>query len=489
MANNSESITSPNSGLGVTQPAAFADKNSGEQDLKLTDIKVAKSKELVDEIGRSGVLIMNGLIIGEEYNTDLQGREASKKYDEMRRSDATVNAALEAVKQPIMGANWDLEAYSESAQDMEIKDFVYDCLFNQISFSRYLRESFTHLDFGFAIFEKVFKPMIFNSKERVGLHKMAFRKQYSVYRWQMTNGQPGIQQWLQVGGFRDIPDWKIQRYTRNQEGDNYQGMSILRPVYKNWYMKDVLIKIDAMAHERHGVGIPKITVKSGTNADDAFKAREGARNFRSNEESYIEIPDTIDFEIVDSKSAQTRNPIDSVNYHTSQILMNVMAQFLVLGQSKGGSGSRSLSEDSSKLFLHTLESMADYFAEATMNGIIRDLVTLNWGEDVPIPTLKHDKIGDDNIELLSTAIQRLKQAGMLSANVETEQFVRKLVDLPVLTDEQVLEWTAPMAAPGGLNTDSGLKPAGEQDMNDETMANEILRDAVSLRDRIDKIIF
>ena len=54
----------------------------------------------------------------------------------------------------------------------------------------------------------------------------------------------------------DIPAWKFVVFTFRQEGDNYEGVSVLRSSYKHWYIKDQLYRFDAVKHERQAVWIP-----------------------------------------------------------------------------------------------------------------------------------------------------------------------------------------------------------------------------------------
>src|SRR5882672_328939 len=83
------------------------------------------------EIGDSGTHILSGFI-SEEYNTELIGIKAFQKYDEMRKSDATVRAAEQAVTLPIRAAEWYVKPASDQQADKDIADFVQQCLFEYL---------------------------------------------------------------------------------------------------------------------------------------------------------------------------------------------------------------------------------------------------------------------------------------------------------------------------------------------------------------------
>src|SRR3954447_16494192 len=78
------------------------------------------------EIGDTGTRILDG-IISEEYNAKLRDTQGIVIYDEMRKSDGTVRAAVQAVTLPIRAAEWYVKSASEEKADTEIADFVQEC--------------------------------------------------------------------------------------------------------------------------------------------------------------------------------------------------------------------------------------------------------------------------------------------------------------------------------------------------------------------------
>lgn len=432
----SDPIINPNSGLGVPQIKDYTAPLITSQDMTLTDVQKADPEQRNTEIGRSGVLIMNGFIIGEEYDQDLVGRTGAKKFDQMRRSDSSIQAGLKALKLPILASQWEVQVPEDedNALGLEKKEFIEKNLFKNLNFKYVLREALTCLEFGFSIFEKTYKM----TDGKVELDKFGFRKQYSIYRWNMGDGQPGIQQYLLSGGFRNIPDYKVTLFSPEKEGDNYAGISVLRSCYKDWYMKDLLVKINAMSHERHGIGIPKITMKGTVSPDETKNMREFARNMRAGEESYVETTENLDVEILDMKASSRQDILPSIEFHTKQIFQSILAQFLQLSQSSsgGGTGSKALSEDMSKLFMRSLEYLSDYVAYVFNEDVIKDLIELNWGVGSACPKLVHEKVGDENIALVADAYSKYAQAGALTNTLATEKFIRSTIGLPPLTEEE-----------------------------------------------------
>ena len=390
------------------------------------------------EIGESGVQILSGIITGEEYNRTLSGRKAIAIWDEMRRSDATVGASLRAVKLPIKSVKWFTTAASDDPADIEIDDFVQWNLFERLKFKAILGEVLTHLEFGFSVHEMVFGMELVNGVERIVLQKFAFRKQTTILYWNAGEGVPGVTQWTPSGGSHQIPLEKIIVFTNEQEGENYEGRSILRAAYKHWFYKDKLYQIDAVGHERQALGVVKIKYPQGATDTARKAAKNAAANLRANEEAYIEEPQGWDINFMDMKSGTLKDVQPSIDHHDRQITKNVLAQFLELG-SKGGSGSRAVSQDHSKLFDQASEAVAEYIAD-TFGYVIKTLVDLNFNV-TDYPKMSVGKVGDEKISELSDALTKFETAGFIHPTPEDEAYVRSITGFPEMSqdEEQTIE--------------------------------------------------
>lgn len=396
-----------------------------------------KKKLQTKEIGTSGVSITSGLITGEEYNPKLTGKKAIDAYDQMRRSDATVNAALNAVKLPILSADFSLDPASDDDADKEVAEFIEDCLFHIVDWEQFLGEALTFLDFGYDVHEMVFEPREINGTLRIALVKLGYRKQTTIEKWETKDGKPGIQQFDNTGHTYSIPAEKLVRFTHKQEGDNYEGISLLRAAYKHWYIKDKLYRIDAVGHERHALGVIDVTTPVGATETDKKKMRTLVRNLRANEESYIEHPEGWIVAFLDMKANSLKDVEPSINHHDRQIMKNVLAQFLEIGAA-GGSGTRSTSEDHSRLFELAVQSVARRIVQVLQNTVVRTLVDLNF-TDREYPTLRVGNISDDNIPVMSEAIKKFVDAGVIHPRAADENSTRKMIGWSELTDEEIKE--------------------------------------------------
>lgn len=388
------------------------------------------------EIGATGTIFVGGVISGEEYNSDLSGIKGLQTLDQMRTGDATVRASLMSIKLPIRAANWFVEPASDDSKDVEVAEFIEQNLFNEmtITWADFLRQSLLHLDYGRMVFEIVYKQL---ENGKIGWHKFAPRLPATIYKWQTKEGTDGITQFLPTGKDISIPIEKLIIFVNDKEGDNWEGISVLRPAYKHWYIKDKLYTIDAMAFERQGLGIPFVKPPTGASKKDEDQAEELLKNLRANEEGHLKIPQGWEFGFMDMGAGSLRNIQPTIMHHDRQIVKNVLAQFLELGAS-GASGSFALSQDQSRLFLLSLQATARHIAEAINKYAIPRLVDLNF-EVKEYPELSFSRIGQIDFDKLSTALQRLSQAGVLTSDDELEAHIRELMDLPEIPEEVLKE--------------------------------------------------
>lgn len=386
------------------------------------------------EIGATGTVILGGIIQDDEYNNELNGTARYEIVDKMRKSDATVRASLLVVKLPLLSANWFMQPASDDKRDIEISDTVQWNLKEamSVSWDEFLREALLYLDFGHYVFEKLWRVDEYNGRQITVLDKLAARLPRTIYRWETEDGQPGITQHTLEKGYVSIPNEKLLKLTNEKEGSNQYGQTILRAAYKHWYIKDNLYKIDAIAHERQGLGIPYVKPPTNAGKTDKAKARELIQNIRANEKGYLDIPEGWEVGFLDMKSSTTRNPENTIKHHDRQIPKSVLAQFLELGA--GSVGSYALQEGQGDLFMLAEQSYANYIRDALQKSVVKQIVDMNYDNVKSYPKLMYERIGTIDVGTLSTALQRFMQAGVLEPDDELERYVRNVSQLPEKPD-------------------------------------------------------
>ena len=404
------------------------------KEVKTTSIKKNQ------EIGASGTSIVGGYLTDTDYVPELTGSNGITTYDEMRKSDGVVKAALLACQLPIRATKWFVEPASEDDIDIEIAEFVEDNLMNKMSITwdDFLRQALLMLPFGYMIFEKVFTDIDFNGKGRIGWKKFAPRLPETVMKWQTKENEDGITQLTTAAGEVSIPMDKLLVFVNDKEGDNWSGISILRSAYRPWYFKKTIEKINAIAFERQGLGIPTIKLPAEYTKADKAKAIEILKNVRANEEAYLVLPFGWEFEFADPKASGAKDPDKTISRYNREMLMSVLAQFLDLGS--GPSGSRALSVDQSTTFHNNLTAIAKQLQDVINKYAVQQLVDLNYNVQ-NYPKLKFGSIGVIDYEKLTKSLKSLTDAKVITQDERLEDYMREVMDLPEKeeTDETEVE--------------------------------------------------
>ena len=252
-------------------------------------------------------------------------------------------------------------------------------------------------------------------------------------------------------------------FINEREGDNWWGTSMLRAPYKHWYYKNNFYKIDAIAFERQGIGIPRIKMPAGYTDSDEQKAERLGRNLRANETAVAIVPQGYEIDFMDMGSSTTRDPENSINHHNKEILQSFLAQFLELGSTKAG-GSRALSSDHSDLFLHALTAVAETITNPFNKDLIPELVDLNFNDVTVYPVLDFSGIKKVDIAALGAAIASLSAAGALHPTKDDEQYLRATLGLPARSQEDIDEITNNDPSSQDLKDNVDIEsPAGDDD--------------------------
>ncbi len=432
-----QTAAQPNPGSkSVSDPVSIEKANQ-----KTLPTRPLKSSFPKAELGDTGVRMLHG-IITEEYNPQLQGIQGIKVYEEMRKNDGTVRAAVMVTTLPIRRAQWFVNPANEEQESKDVANFVEHALFDwleDMTWDDVIRQALLMVVFGVMLFEKVYGVKDHEGKSYVTLKKLAPRLPKSILQWELPDRTFGIQQIRQDGVLAMIPGSKLLIFCNEREGDNWWGTSMLRAAYKHWYYKNNFYKIDAIAFERQGLGVPMIKMPVGYTESDETKAINAAQNLRANENAYLILPPNYEAEFMNMGSQTTRDPQPSIEHHNKEILQSVLAQFLELGATKSGSGSRALSQDHSDLFLKAEEAIANTLIGVINKDLIPELVDLNFNDVKDYPVLDYSGITKIDMAALGTAYSQLVTAGAISPTDDDQQYIRAAMGLPPRTQDDIEE--------------------------------------------------
>lgn len=402
---------------------------------------VAQPTQLTEELGGTGTFLFGGFLRGEDPLAAMDGLTAIKNLDEMRRSDAQVHASLEVVKQPIRTATYEVDpADPDDPRAVAIAEFVQWCLFTRMgtAWDDLIRQSLLMLDFGVMLFEKVWALEEEGKYAgKIVIHRLAPRPPKTLWQW--FTDEDGrlisIKQLAVKAGtyqFLDIPASKLVRFTFQQEGDNFMGISMLRSAYPHYAIKRQLYNIDAIRATRFGVGIPRAKFAQGFHPtkEDREAMATMLQGLSSHPHAYLMEPPQFSVDILmPTGGSQQTEVLPSIEHHNQQITRNILAQFLDMGGRSTG-GSNALGSSAMDFFLNAIESIAGQICDALNKQLIKDLVDMNFDDVHEYPTLRAVGIHETDLASLSGAAAQLAGAGLLTPDPDTEGTFRELMNLP-----------------------------------------------------------
>ncbi len=383
-----------------------------------------------NELGSSGTKLFSGYF-QEEYLPDLQGVQAADVYDKMRRSDAVVKMVLRAIKAPIKRAAWAVEAATqEDPTHMLHKEFIeMNVLRNRYkSFKKTLSELLTVIDFGHVAMEITHEVVLNDPKWGAynGLKKLSWRSPKTLQSWNVDESGTllSVTQLAQgdVARHVHLDATFLLLITLDQEGDNYQGESMLRSGYGAWWRKNLYLKLMAIGSEKNAVPAPILKCPTAATQEQREEAKETLQAFTSNESNYIMIP--AGYELDSFKSTFDPEKLKAcIDFENTEIIRSTLANFLMLGSQS--TGSYSLSFDQSDFFLNSLESIADMVCDAYNERLIPQLIDLNFGPQEAYPKLTVSGISDKAGKELAESLKALSDGKYIEPDDELEEQLRR----------------------------------------------------------------
>lgn len=392
-----------------------------------------------------------------EQVPDLQWPACIRVYTRMEREDSRVRSLLSAIGLPVRRTQW---RFAQAGASDEVTEF---CARNfglpieggpdfgdngrrkgRFSWSRHLSWSLSSLQFGHSVFEQVYRD---GGDGRVWLHKLAPRPQRTISAWNVAvdGGLDSIEQMAPASSAKvvygvtplAIPIGRLVVYSRDMEPGMWVGKSILRPSYKHWLLKDELLRIEAVAARRNGIGVPVATAAEGATDADVEKLADLASSFRGGEYSGAGLPHGADLKLL-GVSGNLPDIRAAVEYHDKMIAIAGLAHFLNLD----GGGSYALANVQAGTFGDSVQTEGEAIRDITQEHVVEDLVDINFGIDEPAPRLVFDDITSKQ-EATAAGLKMLVEAGLLSPDVLVEQTMRQRLNLPAKPKD------APPAQPGG----------------------------------------
>lgn len=370
-----------------------------------------------------------------EVVPELQWPTSVRSYDIMR-GDSQLQALLTGTTWPIRRYRWMLDPNGARPELVEAlsADLGLDVVGadpgprrrqkRRFSHDRHLAHALLALVWGHMYFEQVGE---IDESGMWRLRKLAPRMPSSIHEIKVAEdgGLVGIRQNLGMNAPM-IPVSRLVGYVFDQEGGNWIGRSMLRACYKHWLIKDRLLRVDAIKHQRTGMGVPVVEAPPNATPQQIAALDQLAREFKVGEAAGGAIPSGSRLRL-ETPTGNVPDAIASVRYHDEQMARRFLMMFTQLGSTE--TGSRALGESFMDFFFIAQQSVAGWYCDTFNEHVIEDWVDWNYGEDEEqAPLLTYESNEDPSLSVADLAA--LADKGLVTLDDELKGWVRQRYKIP-----------------------------------------------------------
>ncbi len=402
----------------------------------------------------------------------FSGQQWAVEADRMMRSDAKLFGAIQQLKNSMLSATWYVESADPDDPECERNaNFIRRALgldgeqshLKSGSFEAELRKVFDFVFVGHQECEEVYC----GDGDEIWLEELADISPASVLRWNY-DGDGELVSITQVATPREISlgytppaeiqidAEKLQIYTLNRKGLDFEGCGILSPCWVWWQLKDALITFLNEGGEKWSVPTIILTVdremlsSMSYTADDIdvllSKACEAARNYRGGAESFIAVPQGINVQVFGGGSFDPTKVIASIEHCNQEMAAAFLTNFLELGMST--EGNRNVGEIHWNSYKTSIANLLDVVADVwngagrVGGGTIAKLLQFNFygsASAVPIdklPKLRHRGVDVDALSESLGNLPQLAASGFLTPDDAIEIKLRRLFGIAEKASDQ-----------------------------------------------------
>lgn len=390
-------------------------------------------------IGVKGLKYIGGRI-REEYLNALKGWNTEVKLYLEMRDDPIVATLLDAVKIPLMAANFDVEpATGGGPNDEAAAEWLWEVMhsMDDQTWVSHVEDALECLDFGFSVGEIIIDK---RADGRLWLHNIDTRGQETLDHWDYNKETEKPEVFAQLdpnmGKLLEVPLAKCVHFRYRGRKGNPQGKSLLRPVYRAYKFARNLEDLEGIGIERDIGGMPIAEMTEGgdyTTADvDILKST--LKGLRMDEEMFLISPPGI--KIAPYSSGNKVYDVAAViDRYQKIILGRFFAQFLKLGMADVGT--QALVQGSQDFFTLGLESVQRYLLETWNLQMVPYLFKFNsWSGISDYPKIVWEQPGKVDLNGLITYLNTAIGAKLFTPTDADEDHIRSIADMPELAEDE-----------------------------------------------------
>lgn len=376
------------------------------------------------------------------YNPDtLVDRKGLVVYDYMLTDDqVSANSQLKKVAR--LATDFSIQSATSNLKDEKVAEFVRWSLTENMqgSLRTLLYNFLSAMDFGFALAEKNYEYITEGKwKGYVSYRSIAPKDPHGFLFDRDAHGNllpDGIIQDLNefsisnIEELRENPRYPVDKFVLFSYMELFQnpyGRSDLRPGYRSWISKDILMKYWSIYLERAGSPLPMAKIPAGASADEITDIRNVLRGLQTR--SVITYPDGFDVAYLEAERTAAPGFQDAVAIHNGALSRSSNVPDL-MGFSGGqsSSGGYGLGKMQYDVFIMYEENLGLTIEEMFYKQIIKPLVDMNFKNVENYPRFKFASIKRETRMERAQILETLVKTGVID---EFQPWMIDFTDLPV----------------------------------------------------------
>jgi hypothetical protein len=223
-------------------------------------------------------------------------------------------------------------------------------------------------------------------------------------------------------------DHRLVYYSREREGSNYFGQSLLRASYGPWLIKDQMLRVHATSIRRFGMGVPTFEPIPGASIQpqQQLEADRVIARLRASENSHVNPPPGYRY-VLAGMTGSVPDALGFITYLDRQMTRSTLTSLLDMATAERGA--RSLGETVMDLMVIAQQADARFIADTATQQLVIPLVDANWTEDEPAPRVLATDVGAD-VELTAQDLNFLLEYGGIRADKPARDWIRERYGMP-----------------------------------------------------------
>lgn len=473
-----------------------------ESDLKPDKDAPAPPRVRFGEVGYLGLRATAKRVL-EEANVKLRFPYWLREVEEMRK-DPSVAVAIQLYRMMIGRVKWRVEPPVGATDKQKERAKAVQSMMDDMehSWSSFINEVTTMIEYGFCINEKVYKRRTKETSKYndnlVGWKKLPIRSQSTVRGWKFApdgRGVEGVYQSLfnltnmgvladdnpslvsmgVSGSVIEIPRNKFLLFNCDTRNGNPEGHAPLKSSWLSYQYKKAVQEQEFSGLTRELGGIPVASIPARYMSPDASPEEKAiydyymavVRNIHHNQQSGLVMPSETDpdskqplfkFELLKSQGSKAYDTSAIIARYDSQILISMFADLLQLGNNS--MGSFALASSKSNLIAMAIEYRLKEIRDVLNFDLIPQTFRLNGWDDKDYPTFEFGDLDEVDIGEFASAIQRLSATNSIEKDRSFYNLTRTKVGLQAYPEDDPVHDEFLAAEATSRSGDSFNTPSG-----------------------------